>query len=353
MRRLSKMKLEEIIKYEQECTYIDFKKGQYKNKENLIKDIMAMANADYDGEKYIIIGVKFIPGKEKYIEGINEQIEDDSNYQQLINENIEPNINFAYYSEEIDNKKIAYFIIYDNNIDKPYMMKKKYNSLESGDAFKRVGSSQKKLTRNDLDNIYKHKYSWELEINKGIEQNIRLINLELNFIETLKKYNEYLISENNYITNLLDSYKSCINERRWSIKNIPSTMSEIEWKQKALIDITSFSISQIDVQVDEKIFQMIEPKYFKGYNNIISCIKNDHIYLLNLQKELREVKKIKWDFHNDCEINSLINKIFTRKISNYFSIPNYFCLKSEFNYIERIDELNDKLIQLKSKREYS
>ncbi|MDU2895707.1 MAG: ATP-binding protein [Clostridium sp.] len=348
MRRLSKIRLKEIIDNEQECTYIDFKKVQYRkeNYTNLIKDIMSMANAEYSGEKYIVIGVKSIPGEKNNVVGIDEQIIDDSIYQQTINENIEPNINFSYYYENIDNKKIAYFIIYDDNVDRPYMIKKDSQYLKRGDAFKRIGSSQRKLIKSDFDGIYMNKYNNQIEYNREIEKCIGEINLELNFIEKLKEYNNYLLRKNNEILILLDSYKSCIRDSRWSLRNIPNTMSEREWKNKTLIDITSFTITPMDIEVDERMLRIIDTEYFKEYNNIISDMKNDYVYLEYLQKELQNLKTLTWDFNN-YDVNSAINKIFTKQIYDNFHISQYFHFG--FNYTERVNELKERLNELKSK----
>lgn len=86
MRKLNNEKLEELIKFDSESKYIDFKDKQYSKSQNeeLLKDVMSMVNSYVDGEKYIIIEVKSIPGKENIVLGIDENIKDDSEYKQLI-----------------------------------------------------------------------------------------------------------------------------------------------------------------------------------------------------------------------------------------------------------------------------
>lgn len=196
MKKLEKCKLKELIYNEEESSYIDFKAKQYSKDKNeeLIKDIMSMANSDINIDKFIVIGVKFKAGQKNEFIGINDDIHDDADYQQLISNNIEPTIKFSYLSDEIDGKKVAYFYIYSNNIDKPYMMKKDNNKLKIGDAFKRVGSSQRKLTRRDYDNIYKRNNKTLLNLEK-----IDSYKNEIKLIEILKESNNYIIYENNII----------------------------------------------------------------------------------------------------------------------------------------------------------
>jgi hypothetical protein len=57
------MELEELIRFENENTGLDFKSGQYPTPafEALIKDIVAMANAHFTGDRYIVCGVKHLP----------------------------------------------------------------------------------------------------------------------------------------------------------------------------------------------------------------------------------------------------------------------------------------------------
>ncbi|WP_166246137.1 RNA-binding domain-containing protein [Paenibacillus turpanensis] len=74
-------RIKELVEYGYESDYLDFKGKQYSKEKtaDLIVDIMAMANSRYDGDKFIIVGVKDRPeGKE--IKGINpEEFIDSSN----------------------------------------------------------------------------------------------------------------------------------------------------------------------------------------------------------------------------------------------------------------------------------
>lgn len=151
------MNLEELIKYENENTNLDFKREEYTKEktEDLIKDVMSMANATSEETKYIIIGVKCYPNSEKEFYGIS-LIADQANLENIIQENIEPVLRFKYYSYKINSKMFGVIEIGENR-DRPYMMRKDYGKLSKGEMWIRKGSRQTRVTREDLDRMMLHK----------------------------------------------------------------------------------------------------------------------------------------------------------------------------------------------------
>lgn len=147
----------ELIENGYECDYLDFKKVQYNREKygDLIVDIMSMANSNFAGDKYILVGIKDKPNGERELVGIEPtEFIDDSIYQNLIFDNIEPEIKFEYYSVEIQEKLIGVFKIQSINTDRPYMMKKKYNNLHEGLSKIRRGSTNSFITRKDIEKFY-------------------------------------------------------------------------------------------------------------------------------------------------------------------------------------------------------
>jgi hypothetical protein len=147
-----------------ECDYLDYKERQYSKEKymDLIKDIMAMANSHFDGEKYIIIGIKDLPEGKVYKGIVIEEFIDSSVYIDIIHNYIEPDINFDYFKLEFDGKCFGIFKIF-NNIKQPYMVKKKYDPLHEGYCLIRKGSRNTIAKRNDFDLIYqKNKETTEI-----------------------------------------------------------------------------------------------------------------------------------------------------------------------------------------------
>jgi hypothetical protein len=156
--------LDDIIRCEGESTYVDFKKIPYlpyieKKKMDLIKDIMSLANADVDGDRYVIIGVKFDDKKQRILVGVSpSDIPDPAEYQQFIQENIEPEIKFDVFCYPLEDK--IFGIIKISSCDNgPYGMRKPFGTLKKGEMWIRKGTTQSPMIRADLDRIYEERHS--------------------------------------------------------------------------------------------------------------------------------------------------------------------------------------------------
>lgn len=138
-----------------ENEYLDFKKGLYvkANYENLLKDVLAMANAKINGSRYIIFGVKETAGQEKELFDVKEPV-DAATYQELIFENIEPqltcHLNYLTYNDYL----LAVLEIVEPN-SQPYLLKKDYGKLNKGLCYIRRGSKNDFALRVDYDYFYK------------------------------------------------------------------------------------------------------------------------------------------------------------------------------------------------------
>ena len=164
------MDIDDLIRYENENTTLDFKAKQYTKQQfgSLLKDVMAMANSDTTSDKFIIVGIKQKSNGEKAYLGIERsEFVDSAVYQQLILENIEPDIPLDYFPHEFEEKVLGVFKISDC-LNRPYLMKKDYGNLKKGDCLIRKGSQQSPMIRRDLDQIYESKKSSE-DYNKVVQ----------------------------------------------------------------------------------------------------------------------------------------------------------------------------------------
>lgn len=119
-----------MIQFENENTNLDFKAIPYKKEKyaDMLKDFIAMANADTKDDRFIIMGVKHMPDSERQILGVDE-FTDEASFQQIINDNIEPELRFEYSVIEFDSKKLSYFRIHSCD-NPPYMLKKRLWRIE-------------------------------------------------------------------------------------------------------------------------------------------------------------------------------------------------------------------------------
>jgi len=159
--------IDELMAYHFESEYLDFKREEYndQNKPNLIKDVMAFANANTPGDKYIIIGVDKKGGETELIP-IEPKL-DSANIQQYIHDNIEPELDIAYFPYEFKGTQLMVLQIKDAN-SKPYFTSKPVSFkngkvlLKANECWIRKGSYQMTATRSDLEKIYEARKATEL-----------------------------------------------------------------------------------------------------------------------------------------------------------------------------------------------
>ena len=152
----------DLILYENENTRLDFKRDEYKKDDyvSLLKDVLSMANAFSEQERFIIIGLKPKSIDDRGLKGINGNLTDAATFQQLVYENIEPELSIDYFSMFIEETQLGIIKI-SNCINPPYLMKKDYGNekqkLFKGEGFIRKGTHQTRLVRADFDKYIQNK----------------------------------------------------------------------------------------------------------------------------------------------------------------------------------------------------
>lgn len=130
---------------EEETATLDFKSCQYPfegaddiAKSELLKDILAFANAWRRTDAYILIGVEEVKGGRSRPIGVANHI-DDAKLQQFVNSKTNRPISFSYQTTTIDSVQIA--IIRIDVQERPFYLKKDYGKLKAGIVYLRRGSS--------------------------------------------------------------------------------------------------------------------------------------------------------------------------------------------------------------------
>lgn len=147
--------IEELL-FEEESSTLDFKREQYRFKEanpsqksELLKDILAFANAWRRTDAYILIGVEEVKGGKSNVLGITEDL-DDAQLQQFVNSKVQRPITFEYKSVTLEDKKIG--VIRISVQERPIYLKKDYGRLKKNVVYIRRGSS---TSIADLDEVSK------------------------------------------------------------------------------------------------------------------------------------------------------------------------------------------------------
>ena len=159
------MDLEDLINDHNEGNYLDFKKEDYPRdkKYELLKDIIAFANSEHIGDRFIIIGVNEKKEPREFFDIENPM--DSASLQQFVSSNINPELDIDIFPYIHEGHNLAVIQI-KNPVDKPYEVKKSFayktdkgdKVFDEGAMFIRVGSRTKPMSRKYLDNIYDKKF---------------------------------------------------------------------------------------------------------------------------------------------------------------------------------------------------
>lgn len=131
--------------FEEESTELDVKREQYPfvgatedQKSELLKDILALANAWRRSDAYILVGVEEVKGARNHILGITELL-DDAPLQQFVNSKTQRPLTFLYCNVTVESKTVGVFHIPVQQ--RPFYLTKDYGKLKAGVVYLRRGTS--------------------------------------------------------------------------------------------------------------------------------------------------------------------------------------------------------------------
>lgn len=142
-------------------TAVQFRKQAYGKKcvHEFLRDVLAIANASIEGNRYIIIGVDFDQKGRKRVTKVEEaDFSGKPAYESLANEHIEPPIRIRYEPVTVDGERVGVFEIGDCQ-DRPYMMRVDHSELlRRGDAYMRVNDTAVKMGRRQLQSLFEKQF---------------------------------------------------------------------------------------------------------------------------------------------------------------------------------------------------
>ncbi|CAN7730531.1 ATP-binding protein [Variovorax sp. LjRoot290] len=134
----------DALRYRSEGTDLDFKGEQYRfaggndfEKSEMLKAILAMANAWREGTGYILLGLKDNRPHLAEVVGISESI--DSRLQQFVNSKVKPKLTFRYEEHLYEGKTVGVITLPKQK--RPFFIANPYGKLKSNVAYVRRGSS--------------------------------------------------------------------------------------------------------------------------------------------------------------------------------------------------------------------
>jgi hypothetical protein len=168
-------KLLNDLLHEEESATLDFKRDQYPfvgaddaTKSELLKDVLAMANAWRRTDAYILIGVEDVRGGRSNPLGVTTH-HDDATLQQFVNLKTNRPIKFSYEAAAIGGQQIG--IIRIDVQERPFFLKKDYGKLKAATVYVRRGSSTDIA---DPDEIHRMGAASAREKTPQIEENLKV-----------------------------------------------------------------------------------------------------------------------------------------------------------------------------------
>ena len=135
----------EHLLHEEESTTLDFKRDQYpfdaadkRAKSELLKDVLAFANAFRRSDSYILIGVEEVRGSRSKVVGISSHL-DDAELQQFVNSKTQRPVTFSYRQSTHDGLLIG--VIHIPLQARPIYSTVDYGKVKKEQVYLRRGSS--------------------------------------------------------------------------------------------------------------------------------------------------------------------------------------------------------------------
>jgi len=137
--------LMESLLHEEESSALDFKRDQYPfvgatndEKSELLKDVLAFANAWRRATAYILIGVEEVKGGRSIVHGVTQHL-NDNDLQQFVNSKTTRPVQFSYEAFSFEGKQVG--VITMPNQKRPFLLSSDFGKLKKQTVYARQGSS--------------------------------------------------------------------------------------------------------------------------------------------------------------------------------------------------------------------
>lgn len=278
----------ETLLYEEESTLLDFKQESYKfvgaskhEKSELLKDILAFANAWRREDAFILLGIEEVKGGRSMPVGIADEL-DDAQLQEFINKKTQRPITFTYSTHRIDNVKIG--IIRIPLQQRPIYLTNDYGKLKQNIVYIRRGSSTDQAPPDEVFTMAKAELEDKIEAPSltfefADKENEKLFGEKLvisPIILDMSKYNEIGDFEGNTVKNKMDTL---LSQHVLMIEPFRKTPRKEYYKELAFYEYihnktrqfsfaitnnSTVSVTDINIQINVKknkdLYSLFEPQ---------------------------------------------------------------------------------------------
>lgn len=154
--------LSDLIRYEAADSSLAFRERVYGRGEQheMLRDVIALANASVVGRRFMFLGVDDEPGRERRFPGISERSWKSfcSVFPAFLEQSVEPLIPVSLQPVDIDGALVG-AVCLDVCDDPPYLLARRISgSLPAGGGWIRSGTRQHRLLRKHLQKIFEARF---------------------------------------------------------------------------------------------------------------------------------------------------------------------------------------------------
>ena len=153
--------IDQLLRFEVANSAVEFRERAYgdKDRQEFLRDLLGLANAEVDGPRYLFVGVSDALGGDRSIVGVSEA--DAARLhnlaRRLADEFIEPLLDMQVDERMINGERIVAIVLRDCT-DPPYLLKRNASSaMRVGSGWIRRGTEFHRIGRADLQRIFESK----------------------------------------------------------------------------------------------------------------------------------------------------------------------------------------------------
>ncbi len=153
---------QDLIRDEPADSWLGFRAGVYRrgDQAEMLRDVVALANATAVGRRYLFLGVDDRPGRERRFPGISERSWKSfcTALPPFLERAVEPGIPVSLQAADIDGALVG-IVCLDPCDDPPYLLARRVSdTLPAGGGWIRSGTKQRRLLRKHLQKIFESRY---------------------------------------------------------------------------------------------------------------------------------------------------------------------------------------------------